>query len=97
VASVFVDTVGWSNANKKAQPERNASRLGSWWHKEIVGLDVAMKGGDPDRIVGLAGPFRARQSIARLPLVHGTGRDLAGLRDLGQPDLFDCVGYVHAR
>jgi len=71
LASVFVDTVGWSNANKKAQPERNASRLGRWWHKEIGGLDAAMQGGNPDGIVGLAGPFGPGQAVARLPLVNG--------------------------
>jgi hypothetical protein len=97
MGSVVGDTVAWSHSNKKAQPEQYASRLGSGWHKEIVRLDAAMKSGDPDRVVGLARPFGARQAIARLPLMHGAGRDLTGLRDLGQPDVFDCVGYVHAR
>lgn len=38
VGSVVGDTVAWSQSNKKAQPERNASRLGSGWRKEIGGL-----------------------------------------------------------
>jgi hypothetical protein len=71
MGSVVGDTVAWSHSNKKAQPERYASRLGSGWHKEIVRLDAAMKSGDPLRVIGLASPFGARQAIARLPLVNG--------------------------
>lgn len=84
--------------NKKAQPERYASRLDRWGGtgaQEFVRGYAAVQFGDARGIGCLAGPFRAWQAVAGFPAMHRCRRDFAGIGDLGQPYFIDSVLKVH--
>ena len=85
--------------NKKAPPERNASRRGNGWNfdfQKIACVAPPVQTGDHRGVMRLPRPLGAWESVAAFPFVNRAWRYAASLGDLGEPNGFDDRCDVHA-